>query len=99
MREWIKMRRFSGVQRHSEPCFCFDSRSLDARLPLQSQQFPANQIQIGQRTGYEQAIGILHQPAVAHLGKSEDALDDQERMLNFGTYPRLRGVLRPLGFR
>ena len=59
----------------------------------------ANHVQIGQRTGHEQSIGILHEPAIAHFGETEDALDDQERMLDFGSHPRLRGVLRLLGRR
>ena len=54
--------------------------SLDTRIPLQSQQTMPNSIEIGQRTGYEQSIGILHETAIAHLGETEDALDDQERI-------------------
>ena len=95
----IKVRRFAEVQRFSEPYFYLNMASLDARIPLQSQQLTSNHVQIGQRTGHEQSIRILHETAVAHLGESEDALDDQERMFDFGTHPRLRGVFRPLGLR
>src|ERR1017187_3644052 len=97
MSELIKVKAFAEVQRFSEPYFSVNAGSLDARIPLQSQQSMANSIEIGQRTGHEQSIGILHETAIAHLGETEDALDDQERMLDFGAHLRLGGVLRLLG--
>src|SRR6188474_934819 len=99
MNELIKVRRFAEVQRFSEPYFCPYLDSLEAGISLQSQQSTANHVQIGQRAGHEQSIGIFHEPAIAHLGETEDALDNQERMLDFGTHLRLRGVLRLLGLR
>src|SRR4249920_3513526 len=94
MRELPKMKCFAEVQTHSEPCFCLYIDSQDARIPLQSHQSTANHVQIGQGTGHEQSIGVFLEPAVAHLSETKDALDDQERMLDFGAHPRLRGVLR-----
>ncbi len=86
MSELIKVKWFAKVQRLSEPCFRFHFGSLDARILLQSQQLTANHIQIGQGAGHEQPIGILHQTAVAHLGETEDTLDDEECMLDFGAH-------------
>ena len=57
----------------------------------------ANPVEIGQRAGHEQPIGIFLEPTVTHFGETEDALDDQKRMFDFGAHLRLRGVLRPLG--
>ena len=47
---------------------------------------PACDEQIGQRAGDEQAVGILLQPAVAHLGEAEHPLDDADRMFDPGPY-------------
>src|SRR5437763_14278691 len=52
--------------------------------------------QIGQRAGHEQAMGILLQPAIAHLGKAEHPLDHPDRMLDPGPHFRLGAVFRPL---
>jgi len=42
--------------------------------------------QIGQRTGYEQAVSVLLEPAITHLGEGEHPLDDPDRMFD----PRFR---------
>jgi hypothetical protein len=42
--------------------------------------------QIGQRTGYEQAMSVLLEPAITHLGEAEHPLDDPDRMFD----PRFR---------
>ena len=42
--------------------------------------------QIGERAGHEQAVGVLCEPAIAHLGKAEHPLDDPDRMFD----PRFR---------
>src|SRR4029077_15539466 len=55
-------------------------------MPMASQQIPAGHKQIGQRAGYEQAMGVLLQPAIAHLGKAEHPLDDPDRMFDPGAY-------------
>src|SRR5215831_5706621 len=52
--------------------------------------------QIGQRAGDEQAMEVLVQPAIAHLGKAEHPLDDPDRMLDAGPHFRLGAVFRPL---
>src|ERR1035437_5639476 len=64
---------------------------------LFEQQGSSHHVQIGQRTGDEQSVGILGHVAVAHLGKAEDALDDQKRMLTFGAHFRFVSILRALG--
>jgi len=52
--------------------------------------------QIGQRAGHEQAMGVLLEPAIAHLGKAEYPLDDPDRMLDPGPHFGLGAVFRPL---
>src|SRR2546423_9717633 len=42
----------------------------------------AHREQIGQRTGHEEAMRVLLQPAVAQLGKAEHPLDDPDDMFN-----------------
>ncbi len=49
--------------------------------------------QIRQCRHNEQAISVLHHAAIADLGKAEDALDDEEGMLDLGTHTRLPAVL------
>src|SRR4029077_5275343 len=58
----------------------------DILCQLAAQQIPAGHKQIGQRAGYEQAMGVLLQPAIAHLGKAEHPLDDPDRMFDPGAY-------------
>src|SRR4030095_14076268 len=52
--------------------------------------------QIGERAGHEQAVGVLGEPAIAHLGKAEHPLDDPDRMLDPGAYLGLGAVFPPL---
>jgi hypothetical protein len=40
--------------------------------------------EIGQRAGYEQAMQVLRQSAIAHFGKAKHTLDDLDRMLDPG---------------
>lgn len=55
--------------------------------PLDSRQEPPSRdIQIGQPVADLQPVGVLRQPAVADFGPAEDPLDDQERMLYFGSH-------------
>ena len=42
--------------------------------------------QIGERAGHEQAVGVLLEPAIAHLGKAEHPLDDPDRMFDVGPH-------------
>ena len=55
---------------------------------LATQQMSAGDEQIGQRAGHQQAMRVLFEPAIAHLGKAEHPLDDPDPMLDFG--PHLR---------
>ena len=52
--------------------------------------------QIGERAGHEQAVGVLCEPAIAHLGKAEHPLDDPDRMFDPGAYLRFGPVFRSL---
>ena len=52
--------------------------------------------QIGQRTGHEEAMRVLLQTAIAHLGKAEHPLDDPDHMFNPGPHFGLGAVFRPL---
>lgn len=53
-------------------------RNAGALRSRQAQQLPAHQVEVRQRAGREQSVAVLLQPAVAHLGKAEDALDDPD---------------------
>src|SRR5689334_25061570 len=57
---------------------------------------PAHHEQVGQRAGHQQAMSVLLQPAIAHLGKAEHSLDDPDRMLDSGPHFGLGAVFRPL---
>src|ERR1700753_3775153 len=57
---------------------------------------PAHHEQVGQRAGHQQAMRVLLQPAIAHLGKAEHPLDDPDRMFDPGPHFRLGAVFRPL---
>ena len=69
---------------------------VDTLRRVTAQQMTARHEQIGQRAGHEQAMGILLQPAIAHLGKTKHALDDPDWMLDFGAHLRFGPVSRPL---
>ena len=45
---------------------------------------------------HEQAMSVLLQPAIAHLGKAEHPLDDSDGMLDPGPHFGLGAVFRPL---
>src|SRR6476646_9347844 len=51
--------------------------------------------QIGQRAGHDQAVGVLRQSAIAHLGKAEHPLDDPDRMFDPSPHFGLGAVFRP----
>jgi hypothetical protein len=61
-----------------------------------SEQLPAGDDQIGQRTGHEQSIGVLRDAAVAQLGAAKYALQNTNGVLDLGAQLRLCSVLRPL---
>ena len=66
------------------------------RLSDPHQVMPRHE-QVGERTGDDQAMGILLQSAVTDLGEAEHPLDDADGVLDLGPYLRLGPVLRPLG--
>ena len=68
----------------------------DTLRALAMQQMPAYHKQIGERAGHEQAMSVLLEPAIAHLGKAEHPLDDPDRMLDPGPHFGLGAVFRPL---
>ena len=63
---------------------------------LAAQQMPARHEQIGERAGYQQAMFVLLEPAIAHLGKAEHPLDDRDRLFDPGPDLRLGSIFRPL---
>src|SRR6266404_3815967 len=65
---------------------------LDALGPLQPQQAVSNHEEIRQRTRYEQAMSVLRDAAVAHLGEVEDAFEDSDRVFGFGAHARASPV-------
>src|SRR6266508_6646028 len=69
---------------------------LDALRPLSSEQMPARHEQVGQRTGHEQAIGVLRDAAIAHLGESEDALQNPNGVFDLGADTRLGSILQSI---
>src|SRR6266849_10424658 len=77
-------------------CFAAALSFQGALRPLSSEQMPARDVQIGQRTGHEQAIGVLRDAAVAHLGESEDALQNANRVLDLGAEARLGSILQSI---
>src|SRR5262252_4585395 len=57
---------------------------------------PTRDEQIGKRAGDNEAMSVLFEPAIAHLGKAEHPLDDPDGMLDFGPHLRFGAVLRAL---
>ena len=57
---------------------------------------PTRHEQIGERTGDDEAMSVLFEPAIAHLGKAKHSLDDPDRMLDLGPHLRFAPVFRPL---
>ncbi len=74
----------------------FTGLVADTLRALATQQMAAPCEQIGQRTGHEEAMRILLQPAVAHLGKAKHPLDDPNHMFSPGPHFGLGAVFRPL---
>jgi hypothetical protein len=50
--------------------------------------------QIGERTGHDQAMPVLFEPAIAHFGKAKYSLDNPDRMFDLG--PHLARFFGPL---
>ena len=68
----------------------------DTLRRLTAQEMAAHHKQIGQRAGHEQAMSVLFEPAIAHLGKAEDPLDDPDRVFDAGPHFGLGAIFRPL---
>src|SRR6516162_4779555 len=90
--EWLDR----GLVRHWGVC-AVCRRGADTLRLLATQQMAAGQEQSGQCAGYQQAVGVLAEPAIAHFGEAEHPLDDPDRMFNPGSAFRLGTVFRPLG--
>ena len=52
--------------------------------------------QIGERTGHDQAMSVLFEPAIAHLGKTKHPLDNPDRMFHLGPHFGFGAVFGPL---
>src|SRR5262249_49357758 len=59
---------------------------------LQAQQALARHKEVGQRAGNHQAVPVLGESAVAHLGEAEDPLDHSYRMLHSNPDSRLPAI-------
>src|ERR1700747_2343384 len=88
--------RLGSVFGYSIACAAY-WRSAGTLLPLAAQQMTTCHEQIGQRTGYEQAMSILLEPAITHLGEAEQPRDDPDRMFDRGPRFGLGTIFRPLG--
>src|SRR6201981_3488314 len=75
------------------------SRTGQRRASLRyGQQFSAAHKQIPQRTGNEQPVRVLLQPAIAYFHESELQLHHLKHVLHPRPHLRLRPVLRPRHF-
>ena len=74
-------------------CWCA-GQVADTLCQLAAQEMAARHEQIGQRAGHEQAMSVLLQPAIAHLGKAEHPLDDPDRMFDPGPHFGLGTAIR-----
>src|SRR5215472_3003335 len=68
----------------------------DTLRALATQEMAAHCEQIGQRAGHEEAMRVLLQSAIAHLGKAKHPLDDPDHMFNPGPHFGLGAVFHPL---
>jgi len=70
--------------------------SMGASLLLKSEQMMASHEDVRQGGHHEQSVAVLLESPIAHLGKAEDALYDQEGVLDLGSHLGLGPVLLPL---
>src|SRR5215469_12222956 len=49
--------------------------------------------QIGERAGHDQAVRVLFEPAIAHLGKTKHSLDHPDCMFDLGPHFGTKTVL------
>src|SRR5450755_4664931 len=84
---WLPIRTVKSIRKRRET------------LPRhRTQQLLANQEEIYQSAGGEQAVGVLPQSPVAHFGKAEFQLHHPKHVLDLGPHPRLRPILRSFHF-
>ena len=57
---------------------------------------PARDKQLGERAGHDEAMSVLFEPAIPHLGEAKHPLDDPDRMLDFRAHLRFGAVFRAL---
>ncbi len=89
-----KGRYSAGDPRYRAPRQISGARSLRG-----SQQRSSPHVQIHQSAGHEQPVGVLGPAPVTDLGETKEALEDQERVFEFGAYTRLVPIFRALTFR
>ena len=58
------------------------TRIPDELRPRRSQQASTDKVQIGQRTGDKEPVGVLFETPVADLGEMKDAFDDAKDVLD-----------------
>ena len=68
------------------------TRIPDGLRPHRSQEPSANKVQVGQRAGDEQPMGVLCETPIADLGEMKYALDDAEGVLDAAVDLRLDTV-------
>ena len=68
------------------------ARSLKTLRLLQAQEAFAHHEEVGQGAGDDEAMPVLGQAAVAHLGEAEHALDHPNGMLDPDPDPRLPSI-------
>ena len=73
-----------------------ETRVPDRLRPRGSQQPSAHEVQIGQRTGDKEPMGVLLKTPVANLGEMEDALDDAKDVLDAAADLGLHAILGAL---
>ena len=70
--------------------------TADTSRRLAAPETAARHEQIGQRAGDKQAMAVLVQPAIAHLGKAEHPLDDPDDVFDPGPHFRVGAFFGPL---
>ena len=73
----------------------FASRVADPLCRCAAYQMASRHKQIGQSAGDQQTVGVLVEPAIAHLGEAEHPLDDPDRLFDPGPDLRLGPIFRP----
>jgi hypothetical protein len=85
-----------GYRARRLPRFASMSLLSAATHPRQLPQGPTQLKDVHQCASHIQPLGILRDAAIAHLGKSEDAFEHQERMLDTSADTGLVAIFAPL---